>query len=154
MTVATAVFLVGPFLLGGGVATVTSGSMAPAYPVGSLLAVLPVDPGDVKPGDVVTFASDASLVTHRVERVLDVAGAADELAFVTKGDANEDPDPVPVPASALRGRVVAGVPALGYLLAGLRQAAPLLVLGGLALMIRKPGSRLLRRRPRPQVVSP
>src|SRR5690606_2034003 len=43
------------------------------------------------------------------------------LEFVTKGDANEDPDSRAVPAADIRGRVLLGVPWIGSLAALLQQ---------------------------------
>ena len=43
------------------------------------------------------------MITHRIVAIEHNAGS---LAFVTKGDANEDPASSPVTASSVRGRVV------------------------------------------------
>lgn len=108
---ATAVFVL-PRVLGWKVATVMSGSMSPAYKVDAVLAIRPVDSSSIREGDVIAFATEADrpLTTHRV---IDIRRDASGLSFITKGDANEDPDTDAVPASALRGRVVFGVPHLG-----------------------------------------
>jgi signal peptidase len=107
-----AAFLLLPRLLGWQVVTVMSGSMAPTYPVDAVLALDPVDPAKVREGDVIAFEteSDRPMVTHRVVAITHDAGG---LAFVTKGDANEEADIDPVAASAVRGRVVVGIPYLG-----------------------------------------
>ena len=112
VTLGAAAFLVVPPLLGWQVVTVLSGSMAPTYPVNAALAIRPIEAADVHEGDVIAFFTeeDRPMVTHRV-LAIDTSGG--QLTFVTKGDANEDPDPDPMPASAVRGRVVAGVPYLG-----------------------------------------
>jgi hypothetical protein len=79
--------------------TVLSGSMAPAYPTDSVLAVEPVPATDVRAGDVIAYRvdPDTPMVTHRVIEV------RTGPVFVTKGDANEDPDAKPVAAADLRG---------------------------------------------------
>lgn len=107
-----AAFFLVPRLMGWRVVTVMSGSMAPAYPVDAVLAVDPVDPANVRTGDVIAFQleADRPVVTHRV---VEVQRDADGLSFVTKGDANEDADRDPVPATAVRGRVAFGIPHLG-----------------------------------------
>jgi signal peptidase I len=104
--------LVVPRLLGWRTVTVLSGSMAPAYPVNTVLAIDPVDPAEVHKGDVIAFATEADrpMVTHRVVAIERNAGG---LSFITKGDANEAADRDAVTASAVRGRVVFGVPYLG-----------------------------------------
>jgi signal peptidase len=61
----------------------------------------------------VTFddpAKPGRLVTHRVVRVRE----GDPPFFDTQGDANASPDPFPVPARSIRGRVLWHVPVLGY----------------------------------------
>lgn len=73
--------------------TVLSGSMSPAIPRGSLVAVVPVSPSDLRAGDVITFNApiDGSpVVTHRVEEVVE-SGIAPVVR--TKGDANSAADP-------------------------------------------------------------
>ncbi|WP_051684020.1 signal peptidase I [Blastococcus sp. URHD0036] len=106
-----------PTVTGGQALAVLSGSMTPGLPVGGMVFTRPVDPATVEVGDVITFAhpsNQAALVTHRVVAV-DVS--AGEPAFTTKGDANEDPDRLPVPASAVRGELVFDVPQVGRLVA-------------------------------------
>jgi signal peptidase len=115
-----------PRLLGWQLVTVLSGSMTPAYPVESVVAVRPVDPTSVRVGDVITFMTrpGAPPVTHRVVSV----EKASRLEFVTKGDANEDADPNRVAAANVRGRVVFGVPYFGRLVRALHTRAGLLLL--------------------------
>lgn len=107
-----AAFLVSAWVLGWQLLTVESGSMAPTFPVGSLLVSSQVDPTDVRVGMAITFEDPAKpgrLVTHRVVGL--VPGEA--LRFWTQGDANNVRDAVPVPARNVRGRVLWQVPALG-----------------------------------------
>ncbi len=112
LALAAATVLVAPRLLGWQVVTVVSGSMAPTYPVDTVLAITPVDPTDVRQGDVIAFEveSDRPLVAHRV---MAIERAAGQLSFITKGDANDGADSDPVAASAVRGRVIFGTPHLG-----------------------------------------
>lgn len=109
-----ATFLVCVWLLGWQLVSVQSGSMARTYPVGSLLVMSSVDPADVEPGMAIAFEDPAlpgRLVTHRV--IARVPG--DQIRFWTKGDANTARDPLPVPASNVRSRVLWHVPQLGTL---------------------------------------
>ncbi|MFB6096119.1 MAG: signal peptidase I [Haloferacaceae archaeon] len=94
---------------------VLSGSMEPAIGVGDVVLVERVSPRDVVVGDVITFAVGNGEIptTHRVVRVVD--GEAG-LAFQTKGDANEDPDPALVDANNLVGRVALTIPLIGYVI--------------------------------------
>jgi len=128
------VFVVPAVLQVVGVRTVslTTGSMAPVHPPGSLLLVVaPPDPAAVPVGDVVVIARpDGSRVTHRVvEAVRGVAGEV--TAYRTRGDAVTEIDSEPVPVAALEGVVAAGIPVLGALRAWM--ASPLGIAVGLVL---------------------
>ncbi|MEF8826009.1 MAG: signal peptidase I [Halapricum sp.] len=105
-----------PELVGADLAlTVKSGSMEPAIPTGSVVFVTEVPAERVGEDDVITYRDDGgNLVTHRVAEK-HVAG--ESLRFVTKGDANEDPDPEPVYRSDLVGVVTFNIPLIGYVVA-------------------------------------
>lgn len=140
-----AVFLLAVFFRGGRLLSVQSGSMAPSIPVGSLLLVFPCSYEEVREGDVVTccLADGKTMVTHRVAERLEGI-----RSLLLKGDANEEPDIVPVPASRIRGRVVFSLPYLGYALlwAGTRKGKGLLLgLAGLLILL-GPLSRLEERK--------
>jgi len=109
-----ATFLTVAVLLGWRLEAVESGSMEPAFPVGSLVVVVPVEPSEVSVGMPLAFDPDDGrpLVTHRVVDVVEGPGG---LAFRTRGDANATNDPAPVPARAVRGRAAWAVPQLGRL---------------------------------------
>ena len=90
--------------------SVESGSMAPEYPVGSLIIVREVEPENIEPGEVITFVANADgmAVTHRV-----VSKDPVERTFTTKGDANDVNDAAPVLWKNTVGKVVFGIPLLG-----------------------------------------
>jgi signal peptidase len=116
-----ALVAVGWRLLSGQLYVMTTDSMAPSLPSGSLLLALPTDPATIAPGEIVVFQSpfdQHGTVTHRVIGVtLEPQGAI----LQTRGDANPTVDPWPVSASAVRGKVVAVVPWVGYVLLSLQQ---------------------------------
>jgi signal peptidase len=116
MAVAIATILIGPRIAGWDVVTVLSGSMAPTYPVDSVLAIEAIDPTKIEEGDVIAFKpeADQTMVSHRVVAVHETPSG--DLSFTTKGDANEDPDRDPVLAKDVHGRVVFGVPVMGRLI--------------------------------------
>jgi len=91
---------------------VFSGSMEPEIEVGSVLVTRPVDTETIKVGDIITFESPLSEIpmTHRVIAM----EKGSELNFQTKGDANEDTDPITVPAQNVLGKVFFHVPYFGY----------------------------------------
>ncbi|MBF0671205.1 MAG: signal peptidase I [Salinibacterium sp.] len=143
MVTTVALVAVGPRLLGGASLTVLSDSMSPAYRVGDLLAVVPQECYAV--GDAVTFqpvSGDPMLITHRV---VASASAPDGRSYTTRGDANGTDDE-PIVAEQIKGRVVAHLPAIGYLSLALGQnrevavgmsGVALLAYGGFALVTRK-----------------
>ena len=105
------------------VLTVRSDSMSPAIQSGDLIVVKPVAIDQVRPGDVVLFASggDAIPTVHRVAGIntIDVQlrnhdGAITETLLehrlVTQGDANPLPDASEVTAENLHGEVWFTVP--------------------------------------------
>jgi signal peptidase len=91
---------------------VLSGSMEPALPLGGVVFIKPVETDEIIAGDIIAYSSGDVLITHRVIDVIDQGG---EPAFVTKGDAVENPDLNPVLASAVVGKVIFDIPYLGYL---------------------------------------
>ena len=98
---------------------VTTGSMAPALKVGSVVIVEPVAPEEVREGDIITFrlnGVDDTVVTHRVTRI----GYNSPLFFKTKGDANTVADPFTVPSRDLVGKVIVHLPLMGHLVGFLK----------------------------------
>lgn len=111
-----AVLLAGVRLLGLQVFTVLSGSMEPAYHVGSLIYVKSVDYTEIKPGDVITFMLDEdTLATHRVVDVVPDDEDPTVLRYRTKGDANNAEDASLVHYKNVVGTPVFAIPKLGYL---------------------------------------
>ncbi|MEA4920934.1 MAG: signal peptidase I [Clostridiaceae bacterium] len=90
--------------------TVLSGSMEPAFHVGSLIYVRSVNPENIKVGDAITFKMSEDMVaTHRVIEI-----DAENQCFYTKGDANNTPDASPVHFTDLKGKAVFTIPKLGF----------------------------------------
>ncbi|NCB75130.1 MAG: signal peptidase I [Clostridia bacterium] len=85
---------------------VTTESMAPTIPAGSLTAVK--KSGAYEAGDVITFTSRDSAIygsanTHRIIGVQNEDGATE---YITQGDANSFADALPVPEGDVIGKVV------------------------------------------------
>lgn len=149
-------FLVFTWLMGWTLQSVLTDSMAPTFPEGSLLVVEPIDPSDVAPGMAVMFADPADpgrLVTHRVVR----RAPGEELAFITRGDANATADPLPVPARSVRGHVRWHVGHAGAVLQWFAWPRNLVLLVGLPaalLVVTEARARRQRRAPVPPLVEP
>jgi signal peptidase len=103
-----------PIVTGARAYTITTGSMWPAMPPGTLVVVRHADPDSVRTGDVITFQLESgqpAVATHRVVgRALEADGTA---AFVTRGDANNVDDADPVLPAQVVGRVWYSIPYLG-----------------------------------------
>jgi signal peptidase len=89
---------------------VSSGSMEPTIPTGSLVISVPAD--TYKVDDIITFeVPGKGVFLHRIIYVADIDG---ETRFITQGDALRMPDPYPVPPDHVDGKVVVILPYLGY----------------------------------------
>lgn len=100
-----------PTIFGYSTAVVISGSMEPALAVNDMILNHAQDSYAV--GDIITFQSNGSLVTHRI-----VASA--ENGFVTKGDANNASDIEPVLSENIVGKVIFKIPYAGSIIAFLK----------------------------------
>lgn len=97
--------------------TILTSSMEPGMPPGTLVIVKPIEPQDVTIGTVITYQLDSGepeVVTHRVIEVRSPSLPGDDPSFITKGDANSEPDAKPVQAVQLRGAVWYSVPLIGW----------------------------------------
>lgn len=96
---------------------VTTGSMSPTIPAGSVVVSERAAAADVRPGDVVTVPRPGATlpVTHRVVTVERVDGDPAARSLTLQGDANDTVDRDP---SVVRevGRTVASAPGLGRVL--------------------------------------
>lgn len=108
-----------PAIFGYSAAVVASGSMEPALSVDDL--ILNHVQISYAEGDIITFQSGDSLTTHRIVEVTDTG-------YVTKGDANNAPDPDVVQSDAVTGRVIWAIPYAGSALAFLKTPLGMTVL--------------------------
>lgn len=112
-----AMLLVGVKLFGIDVLAITSPSMEPKYPTGSLIYISDVDKvSDLKIGDVITYKiGDDTTATHRIKEIIPDENDPKILRFRTKGDNNDTYDGKLVEFENVRGKVVFCIPLLGYL---------------------------------------
>lgn len=98
---------------------VQSGSMEPSISTGGVVFVEEIPAGQVDEriheGDVITFfkSGGSATTTHRV---VEKHQAGESIRFITKGDANEEPDPEPVYRDDVVGKVVFSIPYIGYVI--------------------------------------
>ena len=108
---AIALITVLPQAFGMEVYNITSGSMEPVIPVGSIVFVRPVSSEEVssiETDEVIAYKDGGTVIVHRVVRNNVVEGE-----IIAKGDSNEDTDILPVPYANVIGRVERHYPVLG-----------------------------------------
>ena len=140
-----------PFVAGYRPVVVLSGSMEPAYPVGSIIYYKVAGFDAIEAGDAITFrlGEGNSLATHRVASK-DTAA----LSFVTKGDNNATEDANPVPYDRVVGKAARiAIPYAGFISSRLKQPAVIAVMGAILLLdafmspVEKKGKRGKKKKP-------
>jgi signal peptidase I len=142
-----------PQLLGFRSFTVRSGSMTPAIETGDVVVTKPISPLAARIGDVVTFVDPegtGKLFSHRVQSV---RAAGDEVAFVTRGDANTSTERWRVPAGGSIGRVAYRIPKIGYALSWIDSGPARLALIAIPALLLLWGALMRIWRPAPEVGS-
>ena len=112
-----AVILFLHFVLGFQYVVILTDSMEPYIHPGDLVITRPVDPGKLRPGDVILYevkiGNSTYRITHRITAV-----KADETGgyyFLTKGDNRKYTDPWRVYSEQVIGKVIFIIPGLGRL---------------------------------------
>jgi signal peptidase I len=130
--------IIAPALFGLQRYVITGGSMTGAISKGAVIysKITPVD--QLRVGDIITFhpPGGSVAVTHRIIAI--ESGSNGGVAFKTKGDFNEEPDPWnPITLNEpQQARYVFQIPLYGYLLAGLTMRnVRLLLIGAPAFII-------------------
>ena len=104
-----------PSVLGVTPMAVMSGSMSGTaedhIEVGDLIFIGKADPDELAVGDVIAFKQDDTVVTHRIVEVQ--TGENGEMQWITRGDANNAEDQVPVTEDNLVGIYLWRIPGLG-----------------------------------------
>ena len=125
MAIFLAIILI-PFVMGYKPVVVLSGSMEPAYPVGSIIYYKPMDFNDIKVGDAITFKlGGGALATHRVIEKDD-----EKQEFTTKGDNNTTVDIKPVSYESVvgkTGKIV--IPYIGFISTHIKKIPMVIMLG-------------------------
>ena len=82
---------------------------------------------DVKEGDIVAYRSEKILIEHRVKSI-------DTNGFVTKGDANDERDAVPVTFTNYLGKTIFTIPFIGKIIMFFKSGIGLYLLVALILL--------------------
>ena len=93
-----------PDVFGFSTAVIASGSMEPELSSGDIILMHQQD--NYETGDIITFQSGGSLVTHRI-------AAITGEGYITRGDANNADDAEPAAQENVLGEVVACIPRAG-----------------------------------------
>ena len=116
--------LIGPKLTGMEMYVVMSGSMEPTYKTGSVIYVRESETIEIN--DVVTFQlNENTVATHRI--INETKDENGKLAYVTKGDANENEDANLLYPENIIGKAVFTIPYLGYVISYIQQPPGLYV---------------------------
>lgn len=113
----TLVWIVGSWIFGWTLVVITTGSMSPSLPQGSVAIAVPVAASDIAVGDVLTLPQEGrSLpVTHRVVAISESAQGPHMRRITMRGDDNPVDDPRPYEVSEGL-RTIAGLPHAGKFL--------------------------------------
>jgi signal peptidase len=94
-------------------ALVASGSMMPKMYAGDVVIIAKVPADNVKLGDIIQFrVPEEVTVMHRVIEIKETEGGG--KVFITKGDANDEPDSEPVLPENVVGKAVLTIPKIGW----------------------------------------
>lgn len=96
-----------------------SGSMIPTFDIGTMVVAVKVDPESLKVGDIILFQLSPTSNNYTSHRIVTVSHNS-PLTFTTKGDNNPVPDPTPVPAVDVFGKIVFSLPYLGSFVQSLK----------------------------------
>ena len=99
--------------------TILTPSMSPSYEVGDVVFVHIEDSNTINEGDVITFnpsADSEAYLTHRVTEKIENYEGTGVTCFRTKGDANDSEDSFLIDEDRVIGKVVFGIPKLGYII--------------------------------------
>jgi signal peptidase len=99
---------------------VQSESMVPAIKMGSVVMVKPVHStgsgqvSEYKIGDVIAFGPISKTKAPTSHRIYDIKTTNGTITYITKGDANNSPDPGEVKKEDIIGKILFSVPYIGY----------------------------------------
>lgn len=90
---------------------VLSGSMSPAFETNSLIFVKEKDNEKLEVGEVICFISEDNAITHRIEEVTE--DEEGQKIYITKGDANNTADRLPVYEEQIEGVYIGHINKVG-----------------------------------------
>ena len=89
---------------------IVSGSMQPELMIGDIVIVKNCDKNDINVGDIISYRSGQSVITHRIVEFIESDG---QTGYITKGDNNKDKDNVVVKFEDIEGKYIGKISNLG-----------------------------------------
>lgn len=99
---------------------VASGSMTPTMEVGDIAIAVSIDPNKIQVGDIIQYWQRGEMTLHRV---IEIRKTETGKVFITKGDANAEPDPDPVYPNQIKGKLLYIISKLGWVSIYLKEFA-------------------------------
>ena len=91
-----------------------SGSMRDSIDVGDIVIITEVPVDEIHEGDIIQFKNGNASIPI-IHRVYDIYENEDNKVFVTKGDANDEPDREPVMPAQIMGKAIFNIPKVGWI---------------------------------------
>lgn len=95
--------------------------MQPSLNIGDIVLVTKTSIQCIAEGDIIAYVSKQGIVVHRVYKIVEDENG---ISIITKGDANEEPDNIPVYEKLIVCKAVLTVPKIGLLQLYLRDFLP------------------------------
>ncbi len=111
----TLVVVVLHFVFGFQYVVILTDSMEPNINPSDLVITMPVDPGELRPGDVILYEITLDNTTYRItHRIIAIErDPSGRIYFITKGDNRKHPDPWKVYPEQVIGKVILVIPKVG-----------------------------------------
>jgi len=105
---------------------VMSGSMEPTIPTGALVVVKPVS--EYKVDNIITFKSEQKKNDFTTHRLYSIETSDSGNVYITKGDANEEPDFERISENRVIGKQFYSIALLGYVIGYVKTLPGLLII--------------------------
>jgi signal peptidase len=88
--------------------------MRPALDTGDVVVISEVSLDTIREGDIIQYEMNNFSTVHRVHEIHEL-GEGNPVLFITKGDANDDPDVEPVLPDQITGKAIFTIPKVGWI---------------------------------------
>jgi len=91
---------------------ISSGSMSPSLETGDIVVIDEIDISEIQIGDIIQYEMNGFDTVHRVYDITEDENG--KMIFITKGDANNQPDIEPVNPDQIKGKSIFTLPKIGW----------------------------------------